>query len=140
MRGYGMSRYRWPAHFALLHNDALWVFDEVQLMGAGLPTSAQLEAFRRDFPVGLPSRSLWVSATLDRRWLDTVDFRPHLGSLRAEELSHEDRRRPEVEERRCARKQLTQPATALGKPAANAYPRRRAEGVRGRDRPRNTQH
>ena len=22
MRGYGMSRYQWPVHFALLHNDA----------------------------------------------------------------------------------------------------------------------
>ncbi len=26
-RGYGMSRYRWPAHFALFHTDCLWVFD-----------------------------------------------------------------------------------------------------------------
>jgi CRISPR-associated endonuclease/helicase Cas3 len=46
MRGYGMSRYQWPVHFAWLHNDALWMFDEVQLMGPGLKTSAQLEAFR----------------------------------------------------------------------------------------------
>ena len=23
-RGYGMSRYRWPMHFGLLNNDALW--------------------------------------------------------------------------------------------------------------------
>jgi len=29
MRGYGMSRYQWPVHFAWLHNDALWMFDEV---------------------------------------------------------------------------------------------------------------
>ncbi|MGQ0752302.1 MAG: hypothetical protein ACT4PS_17385 [Betaproteobacteria bacterium] len=29
MRGYGMGRYHWPVHFAWLHNDALWVFDEV---------------------------------------------------------------------------------------------------------------
>jgi CRISPR-associated endonuclease/helicase Cas3 len=27
-RGYGMSRYRWPMHFGLLNNDALWVMDE----------------------------------------------------------------------------------------------------------------
>ena len=46
MRGYGASRYRWPIDFALLHNDALWVFDEVQLAGAAITTSAQLEAFR----------------------------------------------------------------------------------------------
>jgi CRISPR-associated endonuclease/helicase Cas3 len=78
MRGYGMSRYQWPVHFALLHNDSLWVFDEVQLMGAGLATSAQLEAFRRTFKLAKSSRSLWVSATLNKQWLDTVDLRPHL--------------------------------------------------------------
>ncbi|HEX5454110.1 MAG TPA: DEAD/DEAH box helicase, partial [Stellaceae bacterium] len=32
MRGYGMSRFGWPIDFGLLHADALWVFDEVQLM------------------------------------------------------------------------------------------------------------
>ncbi len=45
-RGYGMSRYRWPMHFGLLHTDCLWVFDEIQLMGSGLATTAQPEAFR----------------------------------------------------------------------------------------------
>ena len=45
-RGYGMSRYRWPMHFGLLNNDALWVMDETQLMGPGLSTACQLEAFR----------------------------------------------------------------------------------------------
>lgn len=77
MRGYGMSRFGWPIDFGLLHTDALWVYDEVQLMGAGLATSAQLEAFRRR-PVwrhhGL-SRSLWISATLDPDWLKTAEFR-----------------------------------------------------------------
>ncbi len=83
MRGYGVSRYRWPIDFALLHNDALWVFDEVQLAGATITTSAQLEAFRREFKIGRPSRTLWMSATLDPSWLKTVDFiskdryRPH---------------------------------------------------------------
>ena len=76
MRGYGTSRYRWPVDFALLHNDALWVFDEVQLTGATLPTSAQLEAFRRKLGSVRPSRTLWMSATLDPQWLKTVDFTP----------------------------------------------------------------
>ncbi|MGH7004080.1 MAG: DEAD/DEAH box helicase, partial [Alphaproteobacteria bacterium] len=76
MRGYGASRYRWPVDFALLHNDALWVFDEVQLTGATLATSAQLEAFRRAFGVGSDCRTLWMSATLDPTWLKTVDFKP----------------------------------------------------------------
>ena len=47
MRGYASSRAVWPMEFALLHEDAQWVFDEVQLMGAGRATSAQLEAFRQ---------------------------------------------------------------------------------------------
>jgi CRISPR-associated endonuclease/helicase Cas3 len=47
-RGYAMSRYRWPMHFGLLSNDCLWVFDETQLMGVGVETSAQLEGFRHD--------------------------------------------------------------------------------------------
>lgn len=76
MRGYGASRYRWPVDFALLNNDVLWVFDEVQLTGAALATSAQLEAFRRRFATGRPCRTLWMSATLDPAWLKTVDFDP----------------------------------------------------------------
>lgn len=74
MRGYAMGRFRWPVDFALLHNDAQWVFDEVQSMGAALPTSAQLEAFRRQSGSARPARSLWLSATLDPAWLRTVDF------------------------------------------------------------------
>lgn len=76
-RGYGMSRYRWPMQFGLLNNDCLWVFDEVQLMGSGLATTAQLAAFRDKLGDSLDGqcrvRSLWMSATLDRSWLKTVD-------------------------------------------------------------------
>src|SRR5690606_12940376 len=35
-RGYALSRYKWPMHFALLNNDCLWVFDETQLIGVGI--------------------------------------------------------------------------------------------------------
>ena len=45
-RGYGISRYRCPVQFGLLNSDCLWVMDEVQLMGTGLATSVQLDAFR----------------------------------------------------------------------------------------------
>ena len=85
MRGYASSRAVWPMEFALLHEDTQWVFDEVQLMGAGRATSAQLEAFRRceatragrsGCPSGRPARSLWISATLDPTWLRTVDYSP----------------------------------------------------------------
>lgn len=104
MRGYGMSRYQWPVHFAWLHNDAFWVFDEVQLMGPGLPTSAQLEAFRRQLPLAAGSRSLWVSATLNRQWLHTVDF--DIANLNSLSLSATEQSQPAVVQRRSAAKRL----------------------------------
>ena len=88
-----MSRYQWPVHFALLHNDSLWVFDEVQLMGAGLATSAQLEAFRRGFPSARSCHSLWLSATLRRQWLATVDLQGHMDEFNTVGLSSADKNR-----------------------------------------------
>lgn len=117
MRGYGMSRYVWPIHFALLHNDCSWVFDEVQLMGAGLATSAQLEAFRHGFPVARGSRSLWLSATLNREWLATVDMKPHLGSLTRLAISDDDRK--QAGERLNAVKTVERAALNLRKDARN---------------------
>jgi len=66
-RGYAESRFRWPVSFGLVNSDCLWVFDEVQLMGPGLVTSAQLAAFRRLLGVFGPTHSLWMSATLNPR-------------------------------------------------------------------------
>jgi CRISPR-associated endonuclease/helicase Cas3 len=91
-RGYGMSRYRWPMHFGLLNNDCLWVMDEVQLMGVGLGTACQLEAFRsgavgadgiRHFGSEGPTRTdrqplsatWYLSATASRRLLLSRDWR-----------------------------------------------------------------
>ena len=112
MRGYGMSRYQWPVHFAWLHNDAMWVFDEVQLMGPGLVTSAQLRAFRRDLGSASNSRSLWVSATLKPEWLKTVDFDP--ASLNPPlQLNEEEKMVPAVQARREAVKSLTRCEVAL---------------------------
>ncbi|MDN5923988.1 MAG: DEAD/DEAH box helicase, partial [Xanthomonadales bacterium] len=115
MRGYGMSRYQWPVHFALLHNDCMWVYDEVQLMGAGLPTSTQLEAFRRDTELAPThaSRSLWVSATLHKNWLGTVDFKPHLATLTISSLQAEDRAQESVQQRLNASKRLHQAEASL---------------------------
>jgi CRISPR-associated endonuclease/helicase Cas3 len=73
-RGYGMSRYRWPMEYGLLNNDCLWVLDEVQLMGNGLATTTQLQAFREKLGTLGPAHTIWMSATLDRDWLRTVDF------------------------------------------------------------------
>lgn len=72
-RGYAASRFRWPVEFGLLNNDCLWVLDEVQLMGNGLATSAQLAAFRDLLGTARPCPSLWMSATAAREWLATVD-------------------------------------------------------------------
>lgn len=74
-RGYAMSRFRWPVHFALLNNDCLWVMDEVQLMGVGLQTSAQLDAFRRSLGTFGPHQTVWMSATCEPQWLGTIDRR-----------------------------------------------------------------
>ena len=82
-RGYGMSRARWPMHFALLNNDCLWIMDEVQLMDVGLSTSAQLQAFRNEDFGKMFYRSFtwWMSATLQPDWLcspETADLMPSL--------------------------------------------------------------
>lgn len=113
MRGYGMSRYQWPMHFALLHNDTFWVLDEVQLMGPALATTCQLEAFRRDSALAKSSRTLWVSATLDPAWLGTVDFRPHLDTLAINSLQQADFAHPQVQKRFNAPKRLQQARTLL---------------------------
>ncbi len=90
-RGYAAGRARWPMDFGLLNNDCLWVFDEVQLMDTSLATSLQLDAWRKTLrlrgasgfaeeaenPIVHPCRSLWMSATMARHWLDSaVDWQP----------------------------------------------------------------
>lgn len=116
MRGYGMrSRYQWPIHFALLHNDVLWVFDEVQLMGPGLATSAQLEAFRtmRDLPLAKPSKTLWISATLNKDWLATVDLAAHISESKPFRLMEVDQKYPAIRCRRESVKRLSKASKAL---------------------------
>ncbi len=113
MRGYGMSRYRWPIDFAQLHSDALWVFDEIQLMGAGLPTSTQLEAFRRTSAHPGSARSLWISATLNAKWMDSIDFRPYLDKLRIQTLSNTEKHSDTIRKRHEANKPLAFATTRL---------------------------
>lgn len=139
MRGYGMSRYQWPIHFALLHNDSLWIFDEVQLMGAGLPTSTQLDAFRRIFKTAFPSRSLWVSATLNKDWLATVDMRERINDLSVLSLSEAEMTKSTVSARREAIKHL-KPAkikftTETAKQSARSYIAALAEEVLEKHQP-----
>ncbi len=94
-RGYAIGRARWPLEFALLNNDCLWVFDEVQLMSTGLATSLQLDAWRKSLALrgddgfqhpshntaARPCRSLWMSATMAKHWLETaVDWKPYIAA------------------------------------------------------------
>ena len=73
-RGYASPRARWPMEFGLLNHDALWVMDEVQLMDVGLATSGQLQVFRDDDQAAgrslRPCFTWWMSATLQRTWLE----------------------------------------------------------------------
>lgn len=118
-RGYAMSRYRWPVQFGLLNNDCLWVFDEIQLMGAGLATTAQLEAFRQKFwPPACACQSVWMSATLDRSWLRTVDFDPE--SLRTLELEEKDLQSEEARSRFRAKKPIAKAKHTVNDPAGLA--------------------
>lgn len=112
-RGYGMSRFRWPLHFGLLNTDCQWVVDEVQLMGNGVATIAQLQALRRKLGTVLPTGTCWMSATLEEAWLRTVDvededLQGHL-CLDTTDLGHEV-----VKVRVGARKPLRRAASRMG--------------------------
>jgi CRISPR-associated endonuclease/helicase Cas3 len=81
-RGYAARQTRWPMEFGLLNNDCLWVFDEVQLIGPGLSTGLQLEAFRsaemggkKYFDNEKPCVSWYMSATANCRLLTSREWR-----------------------------------------------------------------
>ena len=111
-RGYATSRYRWPVHFAWLHSDCLWVMDEVQLMGAGLATTAQLQGLRDQLGCYGTSASIWMSATLDADRLRTVDH--PMPAPRTLELGAADRQVAPLRARVEARKQLASAGLVLG--------------------------
>lgn len=108
-RGYAMSRYKWPVHFALLNNDCLWVLDEIQLMGVGSSTSAQLQGLRDAIGTATPTRSIWMSATLAPGRLRTID---HTRELRRLEIGPADLDRPILAGRHHAHKPLRRSAAA----------------------------
>jgi CRISPR-associated endonuclease/helicase Cas3 len=73
-RGYSMNRFEWPIHFGLLNQDCRWIIDEVQLMGPGLWTTAQLDWMRQKRFGSLKAcRTTWMSATVGASFLATVD-------------------------------------------------------------------
>ena len=122
-RGYGMSRYRWPMHFALLNNDAVWVLDETQLMGVGFETSAQLDGFRPKAAHSVVGTcpTWWMSATLDAERLATVDHPKPGHGWPDIQLGDADRAQPEVRARLHAQKPLAQAPIKLTSETSKAY-------------------
>ncbi len=132
-RGYVLSRFRWPVPFGLLNNDALWVLDEVQLMGVGVPTTAQLHAFRQDFGTLGPADTLWMSATLRPEWLGTVDH-PTPTAGESLELAEDEKEHPGLKARLRAPKVLER-LPVRASPNAAAYPAEVARKVAGLHHP-----
>lgn len=115
-RGYALSTARFPMQFGLLNNDCLFVLDEVQLMGDALATSAQLAAFRERLGAFGPHGSVWMSATLDKKWLETIDFKERAGSLEVLKLDADDRATPELRHRLHAVKRIGRAPTSCRTP------------------------
>jgi CRISPR-associated endonuclease/helicase Cas3 len=114
-RGYIMSRFDWPVHFGLLNQDCHWIIDEVQLMGPGLWTTAQLDWMRRKrFPNLKPCRTTWMSATMGVQFLQTTDRkRDGCDTFEPFDPGIESDSNEECKRRRIARRptKLHQPAT-----------------------------
>ena len=126
-RGYASSRFLWPWQYALLTNDCLWVFDEVQLMSVGLATGLQMEAFLRRFGTFGPTGSLFMSATIARDWLTTVD---HPAPAALMTLGEADFRTPELDRRWRAPKRLERAHSAIAKGCESALADEIATGHR----------
>ncbi len=126
-RGYAAGRARWPKDFALLNNDCLWVFDEVQLMSTGFATSLQLQSWRdcSGMKPVIATASWWMSATVEQEWLaSAVDFIPLIAGVcndsdeQRELLWNEDTKGQSDTAKRL--KQLLQPGTKILHPKAEA--------------------
>lgn len=92
-RGYGASRFSWPIDFGLVNNGTQWVFDEIQLLGPALQTGRQLQGLRDQLGTALPTATTWMSATVDRDAMRTVD-NPEIATVVS--LTDEDRSDPRL--------------------------------------------
>ncbi|MCL4401403.1 MAG: CRISPR-associated helicase/endonuclease Cas3, partial [Acidobacteria bacterium] len=119
-RGYARNPFRWPIDFALLNNDCVWVFDEIQLMSDGLATTAQLAAFRERYDIFGAVPCIWMSATANISWLETIDFSPD--KIRTVTLGADDLQNNVVDLRVHAAKALSgAPAEARTSEACAAF-------------------
>ncbi|GAC1401621.1 MAG: hypothetical protein NVSMB64_00020 [Candidatus Velthaea sp.] len=97
-RGYAVSRFKWPMAFGAISNDVLYVVDEVQLHGVGATTAAQLQGLSARFATLGQHHTVFVSATVDRERIDTVDhpLEKQLARYGWVGLTDEDRSHPRV--------------------------------------------
>lgn len=119
-RGYSSSIYRWAMEFGIINNDSLWVIDEVQLMGSGLRTTSQLQAFREMMGTTGSSATVWMSATFNKNWLETVDYKIDPDNCHMIKLSPDDKNNSEIHKRIFASKILAPAESSMPKdpPAA----------------------
>ena len=128
-RGYGASRFRWPLDFGIINNNSMWVLDETQLMGVAVETSAQLAAFRSHWKTFGPSRTLWMSATLGREQIITVDHPEPEEGFSVIKLSEEDKNTSSISKRYRASKKLSEAYVNLSKANRKIYPTQVAQKV-----------
>jgi CRISPR-associated endonuclease/helicase Cas3 len=122
-RGYAMDRFRWPVHFGLLNQDCRWIVDEVQLMGPGLWTTAQLDWMRRKrFRPLKPCRTTWMSATIGAGFLATTDRKKDgLDYFSEFDPQFERDQSCELKRRLSARRPVEAVATPTGRSASPAH-------------------
>ncbi|MGF1432178.1 CRISPR-associated endonuclease Cas3'' [Kitasatospora sp. LaBMicrA B282] len=71
MRGYADRTRIAAVSFAVLHNDAQWVFDELHLFDpAAVATAVRLQRWRDRLGTAAPTATLWLSSTQDGRGVD----------------------------------------------------------------------
>jgi CRISPR-associated endonuclease/helicase Cas3 len=116
-RGYATDRFRWPVHFGLLNQDCQWIIDEVQLMGPGLWTTAQLDWMgRKRFPSLRHCRTTWMSATIGTGFLATTDRKKDgIGQVAAFDPQCEQDQSCELKRRLSARRPVELVAPSKGK-------------------------
>jgi CRISPR-associated endonuclease/helicase Cas3 len=136
-RGYGAARGRWPMDFGQLNQDCLWIMDEVQLMDVGLATSGQLQSFRLDDQRAnqalRPCHTWWMSATLQRAWLQlSPDTQPMASQLPQSSIALEGRKGALWEDVcKSMRVELAMDSTAIAQLVSHAH----TEAGRGKDGP-----
>lgn len=127
-RAYGTTVFAWQQEFGAINNDCMWVMDEVQTMHNGLATSVQLDALRRDKGTFGPNRTVWMSATVDPRWITAAagDAGAAAAQPNMTELSAEDTKDEELQRRNTAKKVLR---IMLEKADGDKYTSKEAKGV-----------